>query len=67
MKASLEFNLPEDQNEFDDAVNATKYIAALHDIKNHVRSVWKYGELSDDTYKVVDEIYKHICDVADFV
>lgn len=60
MKAILEFSLPEEQEEFKDAVNGTKYALALHNIKNDVRSIWKHGELTEEQYEIVDKIYQQI-------
>ena len=60
MKAILEFNLPEEQEEFKDAVNGAKYALALHNIKADVRSIWKYGELTGEQYEIVDKIYQEI-------
>lgn len=60
MKAILEFNLPEEQEEFKDAVNGTKYALALHNIKADVRYIWKYGELTGEQYEIVDKIYQEI-------
>jgi hypothetical protein len=59
-KAILEFNLPEEQEEFKDAVNGTKYALALHNIKDDVRSIWKYDELTAQQYEIVDKIYEQI-------
>jgi hypothetical protein len=59
-KAILEFNLPEEQEEFKDAVNGVKYVLALHNIKADVRSIWKYGELTAEQYEIVDKIYEQI-------
>lgn len=43
-KAILEFNIPEDQHEFDLAVNAGKYSAFLWHLENNVfRTNIKYG------------------------
>jgi hypothetical protein len=60
MKSTLEFNLPEDGDNFRHAVNAQEYYIALHNIKEDVRQIWKYRELSADAFKVVEEIYEHI-------
>ncbi len=45
MKAVLEFNLPEDQDDFDTATNGWKYRSVLCDIDNFLRSKLKYEEL----------------------
>lgn len=60
MKAILEFNLPEDEEEFSNAVKGADYKSAIHNIKDYIRTIWKYQELTEDQYKIVDEIYKHI-------
>ena len=60
MKSILEFNLPEDGDSFRHAVNGQEYYIALHNIKEDVRQIWKYRELSADAFKVVEEIYEHI-------
>jgi hypothetical protein len=56
MKATLKFNLPEDQFEFDCAMKSTKMYFALTEIKEEIRSVLKYGELRDDQYKFIEEL-----------
>lgn len=44
MKAILEFNLPEEQEDFEVHTNAWKYKIALDEISNKLRSLDKYGE-----------------------
>jgi len=61
-KAKLEFNLPEERDEFHLAANAGKYYCTLHDVKNKIRSYWKYREFdSPETHKVIDELYEEVC------
>ena len=43
MKAIIEFNLPEDQEEYEMANNANKMYMALWDIKHLFRSTIKYN------------------------
>ena len=43
MKATIEFNLPEDQEEYDMTNNASKMYMALWDIKQLFRSTLKYN------------------------
>ena len=43
MKAILEFNLPEDQEEYDMINNASKMYLSLWDIKQMLRSKLKYN------------------------
>jgi predicted nucleotidyltransferase len=56
MKAKLEFNLPEDQAEFDFAIQGSKMYSALWDISQELRTLWKYEELKDDEWKMVERI-----------
>lgn len=63
MKAMLEFNLPEEEEEFALAVDGAKYSAIVDEIKGMVRSIWKYEELDNKTYEVVDRIYESIFDI----
>lgn len=60
MKAILEFNLPEEEEDFNNAVKGAEYKYAVHTIRNCVRAIWKYQDLTEDQYKIVDEIYKMI-------
>ena len=48
MKATLEFNLPEDQSDFDLAVNGDKAQSALWEMDQWLRSQYKY--MSDEEY-----------------
>lgn len=56
MKATLEFNLPEDRFEFQCATKGVAMYCAINEIKNLFRSKLKYGELTDEQYKLIDEI-----------
>lgn len=47
-KATLEFNLPEEQAEFETTNNAGTYAAALTDIANLFRRIRKYNYLIAD-------------------
>jgi hypothetical protein len=61
MKAILEFNLPEDGDDFRHAVNGEEYHNALYNIREDVRQIWKYRALPEDQFNLVDEIYQMIC------
>jgi hypothetical protein len=43
MKATLEFNLPEDKEDFDFATNAVNYYSALCEFDQWLRSEYKYN------------------------
>jgi hypothetical protein len=51
MKAILEFDLPEDQDDFQAAINGNNYKSAIWNFDQLLRSEMKYKELSDETYK----------------
>ena len=56
MKATLEFNLPEEQSDFDLAVNGAKAQSALCDMDQWLRSQTKYApdDMSEDTFKAFE-------------
>lgn len=59
MIATLTFNLPEEQNEFDTANNALNYKRALNEISYFLRNKVKYGgELNIEVAKMREEFYK---------
>ena len=58
MKAILEFNLPEDQIEFDFATNGSKWWKVCWDINQWLRQQYKYmpdEEYSEDRYNAYVE------------
>ncbi len=57
MKATLEFNLPDEDMEFEWAVNAGKLYWMLWDMDQWLRSNTKYApdDMSDDTYKAFEQ------------
>jgi len=54
MKAVLEFDLPEDNTDFQAAINGHNYKSAIWDFDVLLRSEMKYKELSHDTYKAYE-------------
>ena len=65
MKATLKFNLPEDQAEFDFAVQGSKMYSALWDISQELRTLWKYEELSDEEFKMVERTRNKFYEILD--
>ena len=57
MKAILEFNLPEDQTEYQMVNDASKMYSVIWDMKQWLRAQVKYApdEISDDTYSTFEE------------
>jgi len=56
MKAILEFNLPEDNNQHHHAVRAIDYLLALHDVVVAFRNKRKYGEEQNTTWEEAEEL-----------
>ena len=56
MKATLEFNLPEDQERFDFANNGFNYYMALSEMDQWLRSEYKYNE-KEEMYAVRQKLY----------
>ena len=54
MKAILEFDLPEDNSDFQSAINGHNYKSAIWDFDQLLRSEMKYKELTKDTYKAFE-------------
>lgn len=56
MKAIIEYNLPDDQFEFDNAVKSMKMWHALNEIKDELRRIYKYEELKENEFEMVERI-----------
>ena len=65
MKAKLTFNLPEDQDDFDFAVQGGKMHLALWDISQELRTLWKYEELDEKEWDMVERIRNKFYDILD--
>jgi hypothetical protein len=57
MKATLEFNLPDDQVDFIDAVNGQRWRLMVWNFDQYLRSELKYNDkLSSEQYKVYEQV-----------
>lgn len=56
MKAKLTFDLPEDKYEWENAIRADAMFCALWDVSQELRTLWKYEELSEDEWNMVERI-----------
>jgi hypothetical protein len=56
MKAKLEYNLPDDEFEFNCAVKSTKMYFALTEIKEEIRGFIKYKALKENQYEIIEEL-----------
>ena len=65
MKATLEFNLPEDQAEHYCASKGADMLNVLWELKAELRSMLKYGELPDKQYEIVEKIQNFLLSSLD--
>ena len=56
MKATLEFNLPDEQAEHYCAIKGQDMLNVLWELKAELRAMLKYGELPDTQYEIVEKI-----------
>ena len=56
MKAKLTFDLPEDKYEWENAMRADAMYSALWDLSQELRTLWKYEELSEEEWNMVEKI-----------
>jgi hypothetical protein len=63
-KATIEYNLPEEQDEFETANNASKYYSVLWELDQYLRNFVKYPSdkedpiFTDTMAKVRDELWR---------
>lgn len=56
MKATLTYNLPDDEFSFINATKADKYCFVIDEIKSYLRNTLKYSELTDIEYKAIQKV-----------
>jgi hypothetical protein len=56
MKATIEFNLPEDDNQYKWATNGYNYFAVLYNFKAYLRNKLKHENLTPEQESVVEVI-----------
>ena len=60
MKATIEFNLPEEQAEHYCAIKGADMLNVLWELKAELRGMQKYGELTSEQYEIVDKIQGYL-------
>ena len=65
MKAILEFNLPDDQQDFEMASNAMKFWSVLWELDQDLRAKTKYApdDLPEDKYDAYQEVRDKLYDL----
>jgi hypothetical protein len=63
MKATLEFNLPEDDEALTDARQGSDWKWAMNDLSNYLRSETKYAEHTAEEYAVFDKVRDKMAEI----
>lgn len=63
-KGKLTFTLPEEQEEFQTAINAQKYKDLVQDINEHIRRRLKYEEISGEAEKELLDLQAIINEIS---
>lgn len=63
MNATLTFNLPTDQAEYEFAINGFQYFNALDDIREYLRQKVKYGNLKGTELKAFEAMYEKFFEI----
>jgi hypothetical protein len=56
MKATLEFNLPDEEAEYYCATKGQAMLNVLWEMQQELRTLWKYEELSNEEQLIVERI-----------
>ena len=65
MKAILEFDLPEEQPEFDNAVNGGKWSIVAWELDQHLRSQLKHNDkLTEKQYDALQEVRDKLWEIV---
>lgn len=60
LKATIEFNLPEDGDYYRYATNSMVMVCSLESIEAYIRSKLKHGNVSEETAQVLEEINRQL-------
>jgi len=63
MQAVLKFDLPDDQYDFDAAINAVQIKLSIQDLDNFLRHKLKYEEISDDKFMAFTEAREKLWEI----
>jgi hypothetical protein len=56
MKATIEFNLPEDKYEYDLANKSSSLLSCLMEFEQEIRKIYKYEDLKKNQLEIVEKI-----------
>ena len=63
--AILVYDLPEEQDEFEEAQRASRYAAALNAFCNKLRGTIKHGELADEEHVIYERVREWLADACE--
>ena len=63
MIVKIEFNLPEQQQEYNICMNGFNYLCALQDTFNIFRNKLKYDECTEEEGRIYNEIWDKFMDI----
>jgi hypothetical protein len=63
MKATIEFNLPEDDNQYKWANKGYNYFAVLYNFKEYLRNKLKHEDLTPEQESVVEAIQSDFLEI----
>ena len=58
MKAIIQFNLPEEEQEYKRCNSATDLCSFIWDFQNYLREQWKYREAPADAYQIYQAFFE---------
>ena len=61
--ATIQFNLPEDRDDFHTAIKGAKYRAALCDLDEELRKIVKYGSEEDNRAMTPDKVRARLWEI----
>lgn len=65
MKAILEFTLPEENHEHQDALRGSEWKFAVDDLLRYLRNQIKHAENSADEYRAFERVRERISEILD--
>jgi hypothetical protein len=63
MKVKLEFNLPEEKDDFLVYFNGSKYFSMINEFERYLRHIYKYEENPEEVYNKIDEVRKKFYEI----
>lgn len=64
-KVTLEFDIYEEREELENAINGFRYAGAIEDIREYFRSTLKYGgdSLTAEQYEIIEKVQSEILEI----